>query len=203
MKHFAADIFDEFSERFVFWEMYPLFRKIDYKYSKAKNIFDENIEMLENKLKSHYKDYDESVIRDFCDTLISAKNDALREGKESAPYLNDGNLTMILLDLFFGGIGTTQNTFRWILFLMTYYPEVLKKMKQEIESQVGDRIPTHEDRNRCHYVVAVISESLRLRNVGPMGNNHKAVVTSKLGIFIFNCIFFNDLIRITFDLLNS
>ena len=70
-------------------------------------------ELLETKFKSHYKDYDESVIRDFCDTLITAKNEALKEGKESAPYLKDNNLAMAVLDLFFAGTDTSQMTFRW------------------------------------------------------------------------------------------
>ena len=50
----------------------------------------------------HYDDYDGSVIRDFCDALISAKNDAINESKESAPYLTDNNLAMAIMDLFFG-----------------------------------------------------------------------------------------------------
>ena len=164
--------------------MFPILTKIDYKmFPKMKRLFAENFELLKNKFVSHYKDYNESEIRDFCDTLISAKNDALREGKESAPYLNDNNLTFALFDLFFAGTDTSQTTFRWILFLMTYYPEVEKKLRQEIENEIGDRIPTHEDRDRCHYVMAVISETLRLRNIAPTGVNHKAVVTSKIGIF--------------------
>ena len=67
---------------------------------------------------------------------------------------------------------------------MTIYPEVQQKLRQEIESSIGDRIPTHEDRNRCHYVMAFIAETMRYRNVVPMGVAHKAVVTSKIGKYI-------------------
>jgi hypothetical protein len=59
-------------------------------------------EMIKNKYINHYKDYNETVTRDFCDALISAKNEALTEGRESAPYLTDDNLSMTILDLFFG-----------------------------------------------------------------------------------------------------
>jgi hypothetical protein len=41
------------------------------------------------------------MTRDFCDELISAKNEALAEGKESEPYLTDDNLSMNILNLFF------------------------------------------------------------------------------------------------------
>ncbi|CAG2108400.1 unnamed protein product [Medioppia subpectinata] len=72
-------------------------------------------------------------------------------------------------------------TFQWIVLLMTYYPEMQQKLRQEIESQIGDRMPTHEDRNRCHYVMAFITETLRFRNVAPFGVPHKAVVRSTIG----------------------
>ena len=81
------------------------------------------------------------------------KMNGLREGKESAPYLKDENLSMCLFDLFFAGTDTTQQTFQWFLLMLSYYPEIQKKLRQEIESEIGDRIPTHEDRNSmplCH-----------------------------------------------------
>ncbi|CAG2183102.1 unnamed protein product, partial [Oppiella nova] len=118
---------------------------------------------------------------DFCDALITAKNEALREGKESAPYLTDTNLTMTVMDLFMAGTDTSQQSFQWMVLLMTYYQGVQKKLRQEIETQIGDRMPTHEDRNRCHYVMAFITETLRFRNITPMGVPHKAVVQSTIG----------------------
>ena len=121
------------------------------------------------------------MIRDFCDTLITAKNEALREGKESAPYLTDSNLSMVVFDLFFGGTETSQSFFRWFLLHMLYNKNIEKKLRKEVDEQIGDRIPTHEDRNRCDYVMAFITETLRHSNVVPSGATHKAVVTTKLG----------------------
>ena len=146
--------------------------------------FDNLVQLLKNKYQAHYKDYDENVIRDFCDTLITAKNEALREGKESAPYLTDENLAMAVFDLFIAGTDTSQMTFRWLLLHMTYNKEIERKLREEIESEIGDRMPTHEDRNRCHYVMAFISETLRISNIIPTGLQHKAVVTSKIGKYL-------------------
>ncbi|CAG2108040.1 unnamed protein product, partial [Medioppia subpectinata] len=133
-----------------------------------------------DKFTKHFDDYNESIERDFCDALISAKNDALRDGKESAPYLTDANLAMTVMDLFFAGTDTSQGTFQWLLLFVCYYPEMQQKLRQEIESQIGDRMPTHEDRNRCHYVMAFIAETLRVRNVAPTGLPHKALVNTIL-----------------------
>ncbi len=71
-------------------------------FKKQNKLLDELIEICKNKYTDHYKDFNETVVRDFSDALISAKNEALAEGKESAPYLTDENLAMSAMDLFFG-----------------------------------------------------------------------------------------------------
>ena len=142
------------------------------------------IGLMRDKYVNHYRDYDPSLERDFCDALITAKNDALRAGKESVTYLTDQNLGMAVFDLIFAGTDTSQQTFHWLLLLLVYYPEIQKKLRQEIESQIGNRLPTHEDRNRCHYVMAFISEVLRYKNVIGSSLPHKAVVSSKIGIHL-------------------
>ena len=130
---------------------------------------------LKEKYKSHLNDYQFGEIRDFTDALIFAKEDSLKNEKESAPYLSDGNLTMTLSDLFSAGSDTTQFTLRWILLLMANYPEMQTKMRKEIEEQIGDRIPVQNDKQNCHYVNAFISETLRHRIIAPMGVGHKAI----------------------------
>jgi len=84
--------------------------------------------------------------------------------------------------LIIAGIDTSEITFKWLFFMLAYYPEVQKKLRKEIDSQIGDRMPLQEDRNSCHYVNAFISETMRFRNIVPVGVFHKAVVQSKIGI---------------------
>ncbi|CAG2179575.1 unnamed protein product, partial [Oppiella nova] len=165
LKYVMKDMLRENGIQFIILQFVPIMR---YVFRDAANkqhkVVNEMIDMLSNKFTKHYVDYDESVCRDFCDALITAKNEALREGKESAPYLTDENLTLVVFDLFFAGTDTSQMTFQWLLLFLSYYPSVQRKLRQEIETQIGDRMPTHEDRNRCHYVMAFISETMRLRN---------------------------------------
>ena len=165
------------------WLFFPTTRRFvdPNTYNKYIATFKAYIKLLEDKYQSHHKDYDENVVRDFIDSLITAKNEALREGKESAPYLTDENLSMALFDLFFAGTDSSQTVFRWLVLYLTYDIEILRKLRHEIECEIGDRIPTHEDKNRCHYVMAFISETLRLNNIIPQGVQHKAVVTTKIG----------------------
>ena len=94
---------NEIKNRFIFWEFLPLARFFDRKMvNKQYNLFQELIDFLKDKYVNHMKDYNEEITRDFCDALISAKNEALAEGKESAPYLTDDNIPMALTDLLLG-----------------------------------------------------------------------------------------------------
>lgn len=46
-------------------------------------------------------------------------------------------------------------------------------MVEEVEEQIGDRLATQEDKNRCHFVNAFITEVLRFRTILPLGVIHK------------------------------
>ena len=151
---------------------------------KFKIMWNEAVAMVNTKFKNHYQDYNESIERDFCDALISSKNDALKDGKDMAIHLTDANLSIITLDVLFAGTDTVMHTFEWCLLFLAYYPEVQKKLREEVEGQIGSRIPILEDRNHCHYVMSFISEILRFRNNILGGLPHSTLVSSKLNQFL-------------------
>jgi hypothetical protein len=57
---------------------------------------------IRGKYHKRLQDHQKGVIRDFCDALIEAKEEAINEEKESAPHLNDNNLSLVIMNLFFG-----------------------------------------------------------------------------------------------------
>lgn len=57
---------------------------------------------IRSKYHERLQDHQKGIIRDFCDALIEAKEEAINEEKESAPHLNDNNLSLVILNLFFG-----------------------------------------------------------------------------------------------------
>ncbi|XP_054154605.1 steroid 17-alpha-hydroxylase/17,20 lyase-like [Oppia nitens] len=195
-KYFLNDLNYELGYRLILWEYSKLIQWIDYKFvNKITTNFDEIREIIIEKLKNHYLDYDPCIERDFCDTLIAAKNDALLreevgqgvgdDSKQSmAKYLTDDKLGMTVFDMFFAGIDTTYNTFLWLLLFLSNDLLVQKKLRNEILDKIGDRLPTLDDRHRCHYIMAFISETLRFRNVTPIAVSHKAIVDSKIGNYM-------------------
>ena len=58
---------------------------------------------------------------------------------------------------------------------MSNHPEMQRKMRKEIEEQIGDRIPVQDDRQNCHYINAFISECLRHKVVVPLALPHKTI----------------------------
>ena len=82
---------------------------------------------------------------------------------------------------FEAGVDAAHNTLHWLLLLLANDQNIQNKLRQEIETQIGDRMPVQEDRNNCHYTMAFISETMRYRLVVPMGMFHKAVVNTTIG----------------------
>jgi len=84
------------------------------------------------------------------------------------------------------GIETTKYTTRWLLLFMANYPEMQQKLREEITQVIGHCIPMQDDKHKCHFTNAFISEVLRYRNVAPIGIPHKATRDSILGKNILN-----------------
>ncbi|XP_076351966.1 steroid 17-alpha-hydroxylase/17,20 lyase-like isoform X2 [Tachypleus tridentatus] len=137
--------------------------------------------ILTNKIDEHKKTYKPDVIRDFTDALLSAKLEAKEEGKNSLQYLSDGNLAQVISDLFAAGTDTTQMTLRWMVLLIANSPDVQQKMFEEIESVIGNRPPVQDDKPQCHYVSAVIMETLRFGTIAPLGIDHKTTCDTEIG----------------------
>ena len=88
----------------VFAGEYLPFLRFFYKdtYKKIELNSKEFTEFAMTKYKQHKSDYQDGIIRDFTDALISSQLDALKNDKESAPYLTDNNLASVVNQLFLG-----------------------------------------------------------------------------------------------------
>ncbi|CAG2111856.1 unnamed protein product, partial [Medioppia subpectinata] len=152
-----------YGKRYQFGDKELMFyeKGLDFLQNNAKNV------VLTDRIPDHLKTHSSGVVNDFCDALIEAKEEAIQEAKDNLNALTDANLSLAIMDLFAAGNDTTQYTMRWILLLMANNTEMQIQMRDEIESVIGDRVATNEDKNQCHFVNAFIAETLRYRVVAP------------------------------------
>lgn len=72
--------------------------------------------------------------------------------------------------LFEGGSGTTSSALQTFCLAMWHYPDWQKKIQQEIDAVIGDRLPSFDDSPRLPTVRAAIKETLRWRPIVPGGS---------------------------------
>ncbi|XP_072263495.1 cytochrome P450 2K1-like [Pyxicephalus adspersus] len=107
--------------------------------------------------------------RNLIDTFLAKQ----QEGKpESTLYFHDENLIALVSNLFAAGMETTSTTLRWGLLLMMKYPDIQKKVQDEIERVIGTAKPKLEHRKQMPYTDAVIHEILRYGDIAPGGVPH-------------------------------
>lgn len=65
-------------------------------------------------------------------------------------FLSELDLTRIIFDLFFAGFDTVSNTLRWFILFMAKYPDVQRRVQQQIDDVVPrDTLPSYEHKTKC------------------------------------------------------
>ncbi|XP_063771237.1 cytochrome P450 2K6-like [Pseudophryne corroboree] len=133
----------------------------------------ENIRTLHDFIRATFKKQKEELDVTDQRNLIDAFLAKQLEGKpESTLYYHNENLTVLMADLFAAGMETTSTTLRWGLLLMMKYPEIQKKVQNEIESVVGSAQPQVEHRKQMPYTDAVVHEIQRFGDIAPGSAPH-------------------------------
>ena len=82
--------------------------------------------------------------------------------EDTGETMNDQQLRDEAVTLFAAGHETSSNALAWTLYLLSQHPEILKKLRLEIETVLGNRTPTFEDLRKLTYTMQVIQEGMRL-----------------------------------------
>jgi cytochrome P450 len=90
--------------------------------------------------------------------LLSARDADTSQG------LTDRELRDEVITLFLAGHETTALLMTWGFVLLAKHPDVLDKMREEVDQVVGDRPVTAIDVQQLHYLRRVIDEVLRVRS---------------------------------------
>ncbi|XP_077130966.1 cytochrome P450 2K1-like [Ranitomeya variabilis] len=115
-------------------------------------------------------DFDANHITGYIDAYILKQE---QEATKPQTHFNEENLLISVLDLFAAGTETTSTTIRWGILLMMKYPEIQKKVQEEIKTHIKPgQLPTVEDRKKMPYTDAVIHELQRFGNIVPLNGLH-------------------------------
>ncbi|NXD49421.1 CP2K1 protein, partial [Corvus moneduloides] len=139
--------------------------------SEASKIVLQNISelnaFLQKLFQEHKEELNENDLTGFVDAFLLKQK---QESKKPHTAFNNGNLMFSTLDLFAAGTETTSTTVRWGLLLMMKYPEIQRKIQEEMNHVIEPgELPKLEDRKKMPYTEAVIHEIQRFANIVPMG----------------------------------
>jgi cytochrome P450 len=93
---------------------------------------------------------------DLLSTLLSVQDEEDDGGMSDEQVRNEA-MTILL-----AGHETTANALTWTWYLLSQHPEVEQRLHHEIESVLGDRLPSADDLPRLSYAERVVKEAMRL-----------------------------------------
>ncbi|XP_002933619.1 cytochrome P450 2K1 [Xenopus tropicalis] len=125
---------------------------------------------LNKTFTEHRKVLDVNDQRDLIDAFLVKQQE---EKLSSKKFFHNQNLTVLVANLFAAGMETTSTTLRWGLLLMMKYPEIQKKIQEEIDRVIGSAEPRLEHRKLMPYTDAVIHEIQRFANIAPNNVPHE------------------------------
>ncbi|XP_039629110.1 cytochrome P450 1A1 [Polypterus senegalus] len=150
---------------------------------------------VERIVKDHYHTFDKNNIRDITDSLIEHCQDK-KVDENSNIQISDDKIISIVNDLFGAGFDTVTSSLSWALLYLSLYPEIQKKIHEEIDMNVDkEHGPRLSDKSKLPYVEAFILEVLRHSSFVPFTIPHCTTKDTSLnGIYIpkNTCIFINQ-----------
>ncbi|XP_063924929.1 probable cytochrome P450 305a1 isoform X2 [Zophobas morio] len=150
------------------------FRLIEYINGKLKK-------MISTTIEEHHDTWEEG--RD--DDLIYSYISEIKKSKNN-PIFCDEELVVVCFDMFIAGSQITSGSLDLLFFMMTQYPEVQKKVQEEIDTKIGrESYIEYADVKRLPYTYAVLMEVLRYSHVAPIAGPRRVMRDTTLeGYFL-------------------
>ncbi len=121
------------------------------KFFKALETLDKTVYQLIEEGRRSKEDRD-----DLLSMLLSAQDE------EGGGGLTDEQVRDEAMTLFLAGQESTANSLVWVWYLISQHPEVEKKLHDELDSVLGERLPGVDDLKKLVFTRMIFSESLRL-----------------------------------------
>lgn len=98
----------------------------------------------------------ENLSNDLISMLLEAVDD------ETGETMSNKQLRDEVVTIFTAGYETTALTLSWVTHFMTQHPEIVEKLREEIDGALGDRTPGFGDLHSLPYTRQVLQEAMRL-----------------------------------------
>jgi len=98
----------------------------------------------------------------------SSKNDSdllsilLKAQEEDGNYMSDSQVRDEAITLFLAGHENMSNALTWTWYLLLQHPHVYRRMRDEVDNNLGGRIATFADLPNLPYTLQVFKEAMRL-----------------------------------------
>ncbi|KAG2681434.1 hypothetical protein I3760_11G144400 [Carya illinoinensis] len=101
--------------------------------------------------------------KDFLQVLLE-----LRERDDGAPSMSMTQIKALVFDIVIGTTDTTTTMSEWVMARLLKYPEIMRKVTEELTEIVGlDNLVEESHLPKLHYLEAVIKETFRLHPSSP------------------------------------
>ncbi|XP_062999317.1 cytochrome P450 2W1-like [Elgaria multicarinata webbii] len=144
---------------------------------------DEACAVLKKHIQTSKQSINENHLLNYIDVMLFKQQE--EERIKAKNIFHDANVLASVLDLVMAGTETTATTLQWAILLMMKYPEIQRKVQEEIKRVLGaGRLPTFEDKKQMPFANAVVHEVQRFASVVPQLPRCTAVDTHFRGYFI-------------------
>ena len=142
-------------------------------YTEQVNVTKETHKLVTEMVEEHKATLNEdSPSRDLIDEY-------LKKIKTDGGEFNEEELALIIVDLFVAGSDTTSTAMNWIIRYLIEYPEIQRKVHEELDQVLGNAAPTLKDKGQVPYTEAMILETLRHGGGPPYAIPHRAMADIK------------------------
>ncbi|XP_027924006.1 cytochrome P450 82A4-like [Vigna unguiculata] len=120
-------------------------------------------------LEEHRQKKGLDEVQDFMDVMIS-----LFDGRTVDGFDADTMIKSTVLSVIAGGADTSNIVLTWIISLILKNPSVLKKVKIELDIQIGkEKLVSESDISKLTYLQAIVKETLRLYPPSPLSGSRE------------------------------
>ena len=145
--------------------LYQLFPFLCYLPTRFRRDIQRAIEIKNTIFPAEYREHEESyipgVIRDLTDSFICAYDKEIQR-KTSKEIGSKDDIPGLMFNVALAGSETTSTCLSWLFLYLVLYPDVQKKIHEELDAIVGrERLPRWKDAGDMPYIQATLCEVLR------------------------------------------